>query len=170
MSSAIVYKCFEFLGKCAQIPGKITEQNYLLTEMDHAYKMQKELKRYLKQVQKLENKYGLSICYIKDIQNFSDDFDKFYKETLDYKFSWSDIQKDIWPEWYRKELAVYVNTLKGYFSNLQSLYMDLKLDIKDVEKIKNKTEREEAFKNLRKEMKWLKCEDQMDFEDEDFYF
>jgi peptidoglycan/xylan/chitin deacetylase (PgdA/CDA1 family) len=42
--------------------------------------------------------------------------------------------------------------------------------IKDVEKIKNTKEREEAFKNLRKEMKWLKCEDEMDFEDEDFYF
>jgi hypothetical protein len=160
--SETVYKCFDFIGQCLtvdnimKIKTKFTENVFLLTETDHAIKLHKEFKRYLKQVTKLQNEYGLEVCYIKDIQSFSDDFEEFLK-NFDYNW-FNEINKIAFPDWYRKELQVYIQTLQLFFSNLQSLYADLKLDIKDVQRIKDKKEREKAFIELRNQMTWLNCE------------
>jgi hypothetical protein len=165
-----IYHCSEFLGTCVKLASpwmdtvkigvdlglkaknNIYENGLLTQETEFVYNLNKEFKRYIRELRKLQSQYGLEICQLEGIDYFSKSLDQLLEG---YKAGMiNNSMKLTFPEWYRQQLQNYTNFMNLFFTSLQSQYQFLSEKIKDIKALP-KDQRSAEWELLRESLQCM---------------
>lgn len=124
----------------------------LVKETNNAVKIFRMFEKTIDKLDRMQNEHKLQICSVENSKVFL----KEYRELLemyDAKQMVKQLQERYWPDWYRENLHKHLSFVNVYMNQLQYDIMNLVIEVKKIEKLPSREERNKAWNSLRNELK-----------------
>ena len=126
--------------------SKKLDYGMLLKETKIAIDLVNLFKKQLKNIEKLQEDTGMTLCVVLTSKDFIKEFEK----LLDWYTpdTFNELQKQLSGDWYRIQLQYYMQYMQMFMTNIQITTMEINMRRREILKISDKENRKAQLREL----------------------